>query len=67
MPYVNIKVAGGLSIEQKREIAKEVSAAIERVTGKPRGSCYIVFDEVDRTNWAKGEEILSDQDAKKRP
>ncbi|MDR3162901.1 MAG: tautomerase family protein [Helicobacteraceae bacterium] len=46
MPYINIKLAGELSIEQKREIAKEVSAVIDRVTGKPCRSCYIVFDEV---------------------
>ncbi len=62
MPYISLRVAGSLSIEQKREIAKDFSETMERVAGKPKASCYIVFDEVDRENWAKGEKILSDVD-----
>ncbi len=62
MPYVNIRVAGSLTIEQKREIAKDVSDSLNRVAGKPKESCYITFDEVPRTNWAKGYDILDDVD-----
>ncbi|MDR2639251.1 MAG: hypothetical protein LBC09_05390 [Helicobacteraceae bacterium] len=36
---------------------------MERVAKKPKPSCNIVFDEVPRENWAKGETLLSDQDA----
>lgn len=64
MPYISVRVAGNLSIEQKREIAKDFSETMERVAGKPKPSCYIVFDEVSRENWAKGENILSDMDKK---
>lgn len=64
MPYINIQNAGELTIEQKRVIAKEVSTTMSRVTGKPKEAVYIVFEEVKRTNWAKGETILSDADAK---
>lgn len=64
MPYINVKVAGSLSMEQKREIADEFSSVMERVCGKPKPSCYIVFDEVSRENWAKGADILSDVDKK---
>ncbi len=66
MPYINVKVAGELTMEQKREIAKEMSETMLKVCGKPKESCYIVFDEVSRTNWAKGENILSDVDAKSK-
>lgn len=65
MPYIKIEVAGELSMEQKRQIADEVSETMQKVAGKPKASCYIVFDEVKRSNWAKGENILSDLDAKK--
>lgn len=64
MPFINVKVAGKLTIEQKREIANDFSNTMEKVTGKPKPSCYIVFDEVSRENWAKGEDILSDVDKK---
>jgi len=66
MPYINIRVAGELTIEQKREIAKDVSETMERVAGKPKPSCYIVFDEVSRENWAKGENILADVDKQEK-
>jgi 4-oxalocrotonate tautomerase len=65
MPYVNIRTAGKLSAEQKREIAKGISELMERVANKPKSSCYIVFDEVPRENWAKGENILADLDKRK--
>ena len=58
MPYINLKVAGTLSKEQKDEIAKDFSTTLERVAGKPKESCYIVIDEVPRTHWAKGENFL---------
>ncbi|NWF67040.1 MAG: tautomerase family protein [Campylobacterales bacterium] len=64
MPIINIKVAGKLTMEQKRELSKRVSTAMEEVCSKPKESCYIVFDEIDRANFAKGEVILSDADAK---
>jgi 4-oxalocrotonate tautomerase len=64
MPFINVKVAGDLTIEQKRQIADEMSSTMERVCNKPKPSCYIVFDEVSRENWAKGKDILSDVDKK---
>jgi len=62
MPFINVKVAGSLTIEQKREISDRMSQTMLDVCGKPKPSCYIVFDEVSRENWAKGDEILSDFD-----
>ena len=46
MPFINVKVAGVLTIEQKREIANEMSDTMLRVTGKPKSACYIVFFNV---------------------
>ncbi len=64
MPFINVKVAGNLTMEQKRQISDEISTTMLNVCGKPKPSCYIVFDEVSRDNWAKGEDILSDVDKK---
>ncbi|WP_200762164.1 tautomerase family protein [Nitrosophilus alvini] len=61
MPYINIKVAGKISVEQKKEIAKDISDSIQRVLGKSKKSCYIVFDEVERENWAVGDMLLSEK------
>ena len=62
MPYISVRVAGELTMEQKRTIADEFSETMLKVAGKPKPSCYIVFDEVSRDNWAKGSDILSDVD-----
>ncbi len=58
MPYVSLRVAGKLSRDQKKAIAKEFAATLEKIAGKPKDSTYLVFDEVERENWAKGEELL---------
>jgi len=58
MPYINVKVAGKLDKSQKKQIAQEFSATLEKVAGKPQSATYIVFDEIDRENWAKGGQLL---------
>jgi 4-oxalocrotonate tautomerase len=58
MPYISLRVAGKLTREQKTVIAKEFAETLEKVAGKPKDSTYLVFDEVERENWAKGEKLL---------
>ena len=58
MPYISLRVAGKLTREQKSAIAKEFSETLERIADKPKDSTYLVFDEVERENWAKGEKLL---------
>lgn len=61
MPYINVKVAGPLTKEQKTKIAEKFSLALKEVAGKEPSTTYIVFDEVSRENWAVGEKLLSDK------
>ena len=58
MPYINVKVAGALSTEQKREIVKGITQVMQDVAGKPPEATYIVIDEVSRENWAKAGKLL---------
>ncbi|EPG67794.1 tautomerase family protein [Leptospira wolffii] len=58
MPYVNVKVAGPLTKEQKKAIVKEITETLSKVAGKAPDSTYIVIDEVSRENWAKGGDLL---------
>lgn len=60
MPYVNVKVAGKLSADQKREIARRIADTLFDVAQKKPESTYIVFDEIERDSWAVGENLLSD-------
>lgn len=58
MPYINVKLAGSLTREQKDKIAKEITDTMERVAHKPKSYTYIVFDEVAEENWAVAGELL---------
>jgi 4-oxalocrotonate tautomerase len=57
MPYVNLKLIGKLTREQKELIAKEFSETLFKVAGKAKDSTYIVIDEVEPQNWAKGDKL----------
>ncbi len=61
MPYVNIRIAGTLSREQKKQIAEEITDTLERVGNKPKSYTYISFDEIPHENWAIGGTLLGDK------
>ncbi len=58
MPYVNIRVAGTLSKEQKAQISQGVTDVISDVAQKPKDSILIFIDEVPHENIAKGGNLL---------
>jgi|TARA_B110000971_G_C19703850_1_gene361096 4-oxalocrotonate tautomerase len=58
MPYINVKLAGSLNQDQKKEIAKEITELMQRVANKPASYTYIVFDEVKSEDWAIGGNLL---------
>lgn len=60
MPYVNIRVAGSLSKEQKQNISKGVTDVICREANKPPEAVLIFIDESERENVAKSGNLLSD-------
>lgn len=61
MPYVNVQLAGKLTLEQKQKIAEGVTDVLFEVANKPKDSVMIVIDEIDRDNLAKGGKLLSEQ------
>ncbi|WP_434133792.1 4-oxalocrotonate tautomerase family protein [Sporomusa sphaeroides] len=64
MPYVNVKVGGPLTREQRKTIVTEIAELLARVAGKNPATVYTVIDEVDRDCWGVGNELLTDKDAK---
>ena len=58
MPYINVKLAGSLTREQKDKISREITDTMERIAHKPKSYTYIVFDEVKEENWAVAGELL---------
>lgn len=62
MPVVSIKLAGTLSREQKKNIAAEITAALEKHADKPARYTYISFEELPDENWAIAGILLDEQD-----
>ncbi len=58
MPYVNIRVAGTLSKEQKAKISEGVTEVISRVANKPPEAVLLFIDEVPHENIAKAGKLL---------
>ena len=58
MPFINVKLAGALNKDQKKQIAKEITEVMQRVANKPASYTYIVFEEVKTEDWAIGGALL---------
>ena len=58
MPYINLKLVGTLTKEQKQAIAEQFAATLETVANKPKEHTYLVIDEVPGSNWAKGDKFF---------
>lgn len=60
MPFVNVMVAGPLTKSQKSLLAEKITAVLEEVAGKDPKTTYVVFEEIERDNWAAGGKLLTD-------
>ncbi len=59
MPYVNIRVAGTLTKEQKANISQGVTEVIAKEANKPPEAILIFIDEVPHENIAKAGNLLT--------
>lgn len=60
MPYVNIKIAGGATKEEKTKLIEGATKLLEDVLGKTPKSIYVVIDEVNTDNWGVGGESITE-------
>ena len=60
MPIVNLRVLGELSLDQKRELTRRFTDALQEVAGKPPEYTYVVIDEVPRENWGHKGKLFCD-------
>ncbi|PID71878.1 MAG: 4-oxalocrotonate tautomerase [Desulfobulbus propionicus] len=60
MPYVNIKLIGPLTREQKQKIAKGVTDVISEVANKPKEAVLLFIDEAEKDDVAKAGTLVGD-------
>jgi len=61
MPIVSIKIAPGRSVEQKRQLVKEITNTVVAVLDVKPEWVTVLIDEVDRENWSTGGELHIDK------
>jgi 4-oxalocrotonate tautomerase len=62
MPIVNIKIAKGRSLEQKRLLVRSVTDAIAAAIDVPPEIIWIQIDEFERENFSVNGRLMADKD-----
>jgi len=57
LPYVHIHWFEGRDAEQKAELARRITEAMEEVAAVPPDQVWIRFDDARRADWAMAGEI----------
>ena len=60
MPLVTIKIIEGRTVEQKRGMARDVTAAIVKNIGCPPEAVHIDIIDMKKENLAQGGELFAD-------
>lgn len=58
MPYVELKLVGKLTKEQKSKIVEEFTRTLEQIAMKPKEYTYVSIEEFDSSNWGMAGKLL---------
>ena len=60
MPTIHVELFEGHSVEVKRALAQELTAACVRVLGGSAGGVDVIFSDIARHDWATGGVLWSE-------
>ena len=61
MPIIRVEMFKGRSVEQKRELVKELTDGFVRTCGGKTEGLHVVITEVDTEDWAVGGVLFADK------
>jgi 4-oxalocrotonate tautomerase len=61
MPIVRVEMWPGRTHDQKAQLAKAITDAIQTIIGVPPEATTVVFEDVSKENWAQAGKLASDQ------
>ncbi|MGD0765278.1 MAG: tautomerase family protein [Dehalococcoidia bacterium] len=61
MPIVRVEMWMGRTHAQKQELARAITEAVCAIAETTPEATIIVFEDVDRSNWAQGGVLASDK------
>ena len=60
MPVVNVAMYAGRTDQQNSDLAKAITKAISETAGIPDSATTIIFQDVQKTEWAVGGVMASE-------
>lgn len=60
MPIVRVEMWKGRTEAQKRELARAITQAMVEIAQTTADATIIVFEDVERENWAEGGKLASE-------
>lgn len=63
MPFVDIRLAGSATREQKAGIVADVTRSLVERLGKPAAAVQVVISEVSTENYGSGGQLIADRPA----
>jgi len=54
MPFVNVKITSGTTLEQKERLIAEMTRVLVDVLGKNPDSTHVVIEEIEPDSWGVG-------------
>ncbi len=60
LPVIHIEMWSGRTKAQKQELAHAITEAMVRIAHTTPDATIIIFDDVDRENWAQGGQLASE-------
>lgn len=61
MPYANVQLLEGRTIDQKRELAKAITDSLVSTCNTKPDFVYVVIGDVEKENWAVGGTLAADK------
>ena len=61
MPFVDIRLAGNATREQKAAIVADVTQSLVERLGKPAAAVQVVISEVSTENYGAGGQLVADR------
>ncbi len=60
MPYINLQITKGVTVEQKKQIVAEFTQTLVTVLGKKPEHIHIVIQEIELDDWGFAGQLTSE-------
>jgi 4-oxalocrotonate tautomerase len=67
MPTIRVELFAGRTLEQKRALAQALTEATVRTLGGSPEAVDVIFNDVERHDWATGGQLWADKAAAPKP